>query len=195
MPNRHPLTRDFQMYYVGTWVVRQGAEGLDVMYVRAVTHRGDDRNLENIQFHGEAHDATGHNLGEQTWIASQVVPRIPRYGYYNLGNGPVYLTYNLNNRTNRKGLDTRTILVNGRPFRDTATGRAISMLFNQCEFPGQFSRDLCVHSNRILWKGQIVGTLVNGNVTIFTTKENLKDYVCKQLGKFLTVKQVKVADE
>lgn len=195
MPNRHPLTADFQMYYRGCYICRSGPNGYDTMYVDTVNAAGDDRQVRNIRFHGPVFRAgqteADDNWGE--WAGDEIEVRIPRHGYY-LFNGsstPVYLSYQAQNRTNRRGLDPRTVMINGRVKPDLRH-RQINTLFNQCEFPGQFSRDLCVHDNSLLWKGVAVGTLVNGNVTINASYEKAKELICEQLGKSFRVRQVTV---
>lgn len=194
MPNRHPLTADFQMYYRGTYVCRQAPDGYDTMYVENVTSNGDDRVVNNLLFIGHVCRASGEVLDDlQTWPGSEIEVRIPKHGYYSVpgSTAPIYLSYAPQNRTNRRGMDPRVIMINGRGKSDLRH-RTINVLFNQCEFPGQFSRDLCVHSNNLLWKGMTVGTLVNGNVTIQPKYEKVRELICEQLGKFLTVRQVTV---
>jgi hypothetical protein len=165
------------------------------MYVDAIESDGDDRQLRNILFRGRVVLASGEDTSEEisTWRGDIIEVRIPKHGYYSLPgmSGPVYLSYLPQNRTNRRGLDPRTIMINGRAKSDLRR-RQINTLFNQCEFPGQFSRDLCVHNNNLLWKGILVGTLVNGDVTILNQYQQVRDLICEQLGKFLTVRQVTV---
>lgn len=195
MPNQHPLVADFQMYYRGCYVCRAVPDGYDTMYVEAITADGDEREIANIRFVGHVFrcGASGPEEELHTWRGDEIEVRIPRHGYYSLPGStvPVYLSYVAQNRTNRRGLDPRTILINGRTKGDLRH-RSINILFNQCLFPGQFSRDLCVYNNNLLWKGMEVGTLVNGNVTIQTKYEKAKELICEQLGRSLTVRQVTV---
>jgi hypothetical protein len=166
------------------------------MYVEAVGADGDDRLVENMRFHGRVTTPDGRTGDDRRiWTGDEVSVRVPRFGYYQIGSGgPVYLSYSAPNRTNRKGLDPRTITINGRGKSDLSA-RQINVLFNQCEFPGAFSRDLCVHNNNLLWKGVTVGTLVNGDVTILNKYEPVRELICEQLGKFLTVRQVTLAQQ
>lgn len=194
MPNRHPLTNDFRMYYQGTYVTRDTPMGYEVMFVAAVDSAGDDTDPHNVVFRGRTWGPDGQDISlDSRWRGDEVQARIPRFGYYNFGDGPVYVSYASNNRTNRKGLDARIILFNGQS--GGLNGRKASVLFNQCEFPGQFGRDLCVSNNRLLWKGQTVGTLRNGDVVLRKNKEHLKELICKLLGKHLEIKQFQIQDE
>ena len=194
MANRHPLTGDFQMYYRGTYVCQDGPQGYSTMYVEAVTNDGDDRILSNLRFIGRVCSPEGViSPAPVTWAGDQLSVRVPRYGYYQLPglSGPVYLSYQAQNRTNRKGLDPRTILFNSRS-REVITHQQVNTLFNQCGFPGSFGRDLCVFNNNLMWKGTKVGLLVSGDVTLLNKYEPLREMLCEQLGKFLTVRQVTV---
>ncbi len=192
MPNTHPLVRDFNMYYGGTYIASEGPDGLSVMHVSEVTSEGDERLIENLRFVGKAWDPSGNYLGVQTWTGDQMVPRIPRCGYYDLpGMGVVYVSYSIGNRTNRKGLDPKTVLVNNAGSR--MNGQSIAILFNQCEFPGSFGRDVCVVNNKILWKGLEVGLLRSGEVTIWKDHEDSMEFICKLLQKHLTVQSRNVS--
>lgn len=192
MPNRAPLTRDYQMYYKGTLVCRRGANGIKVMSVREVTHEGDDRDPHNVIFHGHVYNHNGERVadGLQTWRGDQFEVIIPKSGYYRIAGmtSPRYLELNVQNRTNKRGLDLGSLL-----YREGGQPNAghVALILNSSDFPGQYSRDMCVHNNNILWKGEQLGVLHDGVVTMNSGNEAFEELVCKHLGNSLGQIQVR----
>ena len=192
MPNVS-LSRDFNMYYSGTYVCKEVGKELQVMYVEEIVPRSQrDYSPELVGLIGRVYKDGGRTEEREEWTGADIFPFTPMSGYYKLGSRVHYLTYNAENRTQKKGFVPGRVLLDGtRP--DFNLGFAnIYTLFNQVTFPGLYGRDLCVSKGKLMWKGNTIGTFHDGEVTINKDYSHVKELVCKLLGRYLEVSRVTV---
>lgn len=186
--NRHPLTADFDMYYRGTFVFRNGPKGFQAMMVDSTTRDGDDTQPAGVRLHGNVY-STDADQGGGVWRGDELIPFRPVSGYFDLkntGNRSIFMSYTVSNRTQRKGFDSRTCVAGGGPW--TPNGVQVARLFEQSQGldsrPGH--RDLYIQETRdgkrVHWKGVHVGSL-NGEGK-FSPLEQFKKFeeiVCRLL--------------
>lgn len=182
--NKHPLAADFSMYYAGTYIFRQGQKGYEAMLVDQTEATGDDTRLDGFVMIGRTFNSK-EDLGVKRWPADQIINFRPTSGYYDVGRGQrdSFITFAVNNRTQRKGIDTRNIIVNGGPAH--LDGTQMVKLFEQAQGmdsrPGQ--RDLFVDkSNNVHWKGAKVASVDGkGKVTMAEQFKQFEEIVCRLL--------------
>ena len=185
--NRHNLVGDFRMYYTSSYVAREREDGkLDVMYVADVTGGDDATSVKWLTFHGEVFD--GNSVNVRSWRGDEVCMFIPPSGYYMYGNTPAYISYSVDNRTNKKGVQPSRILVNGRQLRINYEN--MYNLFNGIKPKNCFGRDLLLKDGHIHWRGQDAGLFNDGNLTLSEQFKHLETYVCKVLGRSMAVNVV-----
>lgn len=160
--NRHRLTEDWRMYFCGTYIFAFIQGVLKTMIVDDVTrvHGGDDTQLDGMEFHGITTDGDG-NTQHEVWNAEIREEFRPISGYYVLGNNgrKSWVTFNVPNRTQKKGVDSRHVVVNN---GTGATGAQLARIFVQAQEyiskPG--NRDFYVMANgAVHWKGLEVGRM------------------------------------
>ncbi|AUX83646.1 hypothetical protein FDJ32_gp17 [Pseudomonas phage NV1] len=182
--NQHPLTEDMRMYYAGTYIFRHGSEGeVQCMMVNGTERIGDDTKFDGFRFVGDIHTAEKSLPDVWTFRGDELLDWRPFSGYYDVdGKGKRYITFSVNNRTQRKGVDPRNIVVNGR--QNNLNCKIMCKVFEQsltmCSNPA--SRDLWVNDGKVHWKGNQVGTLDKEGV--FTPGEHhkqIEEFVCRLL--------------
>lgn len=157
--NRHPLTDDFRMYYNSTYIFLDTEDrGTVCMYVQGVRCIGDDTKLDGMKFVGECYSAT-RDLGELEIKASQMIDHRLPSAYYQFGDVKKFVTFNVPNRSQKKGLDARQVLLNSSPW--SPGGKHLMKMYEQSltmnSAPG--NRDFYVVGNVVNWKGLEVGTM------------------------------------
>ncbi len=182
--NKHPLTDDMRMYYNGTYVFREKDGRIEAMFVDGTTRDGDDRQMAGVVFQGNTWNSDG-GLDEIQWHGDELLPVRIVSGYYDLDGKGVrnkYLTYSINNRSQRKGVDVRNFMVNGGGFN--FSGHLLCRVVEQggamCSNPGY--RDLFVGKEKVYWKGNFAGTIQkDGSFKAEKPFANFEDYVCQLL--------------
>lgn len=187
--NEAPMAADFSMYYRGTYVAKEVPGDIQVMFVEAVQGVGDDSKLRNIQLTGHAQGAEGP-LGVVTWKASEVLAMLPASGFYKMSSGIKYISFTIENRTQKKGLQSNRVLYDGT--RTDISLRGAYILYNAKPFEGLFSKDLCLIKGVLHWKNFKVGKLHDGDLTIYKQHEHLQELVCKLLARCLVVKSTTI---
>lgn len=162
--NIHRLTEDWRMYFCGTFIFAAIEGQYRVMQVDDVLRSGDDTQLEGMDFVGTIWDTEG-NMSNGRWGAASREEFRPISGYYQLGQDPnvkAWVTFNVPNRTQKKGVDTRNVLLNNMP--GCSPERLLKIFIQSQEYvskPG--NRDFHVKTNgRVFWKGLEVGNMVDG---------------------------------
>lgn len=162
--NIHRLTEDWRMYFCGTYIFAAINGQYHIMLVDDVVRDGDDTQLEGMRFIGTVWDQEGHT-SEGRWEANIREEFRPISGYYSLVNNQevkTWVTYNVPNRTQRKGVDSRNVLLNNTP---GCTPERLLKIFVQAQEyisrPG--NRDFYIRTNgQVFWKGLEVGNMVDG---------------------------------
>lgn len=161
--NIHRLTEDWRMYFCGTYIFAEFEGRYRTMFVDDVVRTGDDTKLEGMEFVGTSYDAEGNEYHNR-WPADIRLEFRPISGYYELGtNGAkIWVTYNVPNRTQKKGVDARNVLLGGTP---GCRSDKLVKIFTQAQGfiskPG--SRDFYILTSGVVrWKGVEVGRM-NGN--------------------------------
>jgi hypothetical protein len=186
--NSAPLTADLSMYYKGTYICRHVKDDLQVMYVQGVEAKGDDTKLTGVIFFGYVRTKDGEKDGRVSWSAEEVLFFVPPSGFYKFYSGPKYVSYIVENRSQKKGLNPNRVLFNG--IRAEINLKTAYSLFNHSHFEGKFSNDLAVIKGDIQWKTLKVGKLHDGAVTITKQYEHLQELICKLLARSLEIKTV-----
>lgn len=182
--NRHPLTADFNMYYNGTYIFRQGAGGFEAMLVEGTNNPdgADDTVTAGVQLSGHVYNKD-KDLGYQTWTGDEILAFRPTSGYYEInGKGRnVYLSFSVSNRTQRKGFDSRNVLANGAPW--SPNGRQMVKIFEQAQGldsrPG--ARDIYMNGNVVNWKGVHVGDMEGEKFIPLKQFKQFEELVCRLL--------------
>ncbi|CCE60775.1 hypothetical protein tf_20 [Pseudomonas phage tf] len=187
--NKHPLqsSGDFGMYYNGTWVFSYVNGQPHAMYVEG-TERvagGDETQLSGVLLIGNTFNADG-DAGYSRWACDRIEDFRPISGYCDFGSGVrnKYVTYNVPNRTQKKGLDQRNILVNNR--QTNLRGHQMVMLFTQTlgMVSSPADRDFYITGDNlgvVFWKGVEVGRLVNGALVCNETHKTKEIILCRLL--------------
>lgn len=181
--NQHPLTADFQMYYSGTYVFRLINGVPHAMLVDGTERNGDDTQLEGVLFIGSVWDER-NGLDVQQWPASEIDSIRPMSGYYNLnlnGDRRWYIQYSVNNRSQRKGFDSRNLIVDGEP--NGLGGVKICRIYAQTlEMNSRPAhRDLWINGDKLHWKGTEVGTMTAGAFTAHEQFKSCEALICRLL--------------
>ena len=182
--NRHPLTADFGMYYSGTYVFRNGPKGVEAMYVEHCTRDGDDTKPSGVVLHGHAYSTT-NELNEGRWKGDELIAFRPVSGYFDLKHTQKranFVTFSVSNRTQRKGFDSRTVIVGGAPWNPT--GIQVARIFEQSQGldsrPGH--RDIYIDGDKVHWKGVHVGLNdKEGKFAALKQFKQFEDMVCQLL--------------
>lgn len=181
--NTHPLTGDFNMYYTGTYIFRLIDGVPHTMMVEGTEQDGDDTQLDGVLMLGTVFNER-ENLGFQRWPASTMEAVRPFSGYFNLAGGAderSYLTWSVNNRTQRKGVDPRNALVGGRP--SGLSGSQMCKVFSQSlemnSRPGY--RDIYIKDGTVHWKGLKVGTMGDSGYVANEQYKQLEVLICRLL--------------
>lgn len=185
--NRHNLTDDFRMYYSGSYVCKSGENNtLDVMCVMDVLRKAnrDGTKIEHMLFTGEVSKA-GNNSVMETWPGDDLVVFQPTTGYYRISDRTRYISFNVGNRTNKKGFQANTTLADGQGFRPNI--RQVWQLFNRTRPDNTFGRDLWLSSGKIFWKGLDIGKFHDGVLELNKEYNHIQEYVCKVLGRFMAI--------
>lgn len=161
--NIHRLTEDWRMYFCGSYIFALMNGEYCTMYVEDVVRNGDDTDTNGMQFIGIVTKPNG-DQDNTRWDADLREEFRPISGYYRLGNNAAktWVTYNVPNRTQRKGVDSRNVLLSGSP---GCTALQMLKIFTQSlEYiskPG--TRDFYVtNAGAVKWKGLDVGNMVDG---------------------------------
>ena len=162
--NIHRLTEDWRMYFCGSFIFAT-VDGEDrAMYVEDVVRTGDDTDTEGMEFLGIITRPNG-DQDHGRWPANWREEFRPISGYYRLGNNQhkTWVTFNVPNRTQRKGVDNRNVLLNGTP---GCSHLQMLKIFEQSQEyvskPG--TRDFYIKTNgEVHWKGFEVGRMTDGN--------------------------------
>lgn len=182
--NRHPLTDDMRMYYAGTYIFRNAKDGtIEAMLVDGTERIGDDTLFDGFDFIG--HVYTSDLNKEATYgrfNGTDLIEYRPFSGYYNLGGkAKKYVTFAVNNRSQRKGIDSRNVLIGNRAAG--LTGQQMVMIYEQsqamCSNPA--SRDIYISGTKVHWKGNEVGTLTDGKFEANETHKQVEGLVCRLL--------------
>lgn len=182
--NRHPLSADFNMYYNGTYIFRQGPKGYEAMMVEGTDRNGDDTMPSGVNLMGQAYNSAGE-LGFQTWTGDEIINFRPISGYYAVGRTKErssYLSFSVNNRTQRKGFDPRNVLLNSSPW--APNGQRMVQIFEQAQGldsrPG--ARDIFVDkAGKVHWKGVHTGTNTDGKYVSEEAFKQFEEIVCRLL--------------
>lgn len=181
--NKHPLTEDMRMYYGGTYIFRIVNGEVETMLVETTERKGDDTDLKNVIFWGQAFNEKGE-LGEAKWSGADMVNFRPPSGYYDLkGNGvrDRYVTYTVSNRSQRKGFDNRACIVNNQGYN--ITGRELARMYPQAQAmdsrPGH--RDIFIKGTEVHWKGYMVGKFDAKKFVADDKFKKLETLICQLL--------------
>ncbi|ARB31540.1 hypothetical protein B5P22_31025 [Pseudomonas tolaasii] len=182
--NQHPLTEDMRMYYAGTYIFRYGPEGeVQCMCVNGTERTGDDTKLDGFNFIGDVFNADKQIDGVWSFKGDQLLDWRPFSGYYDIdGKGKKYITFSVNNRTQRKGVDPRNIVLNGRSngLNCKVMCKVFEQSLNMCSNPA--SRDIYVDGDKVNWKGNLVGTIDKVGVFVPGDKhKQIEDFICRLL--------------
>jgi hypothetical protein len=164
--NRHPLTEDFRMYFNNTYVFSMSNGEPQAMFVTGTTRLGNDTQLEGVGLLGDVYNARGLVAEGATWAASTIETLRPPSGYYDLrgdGRRRSYVTFQVANRTNRKGVDPRTLLINNRQahINGSSMARLYAQALEMNSRPGY--RDFYRNPEGVVfYKGFEVGTMEEG---------------------------------
>ncbi len=182
--NTHPLTDDMRMYYSGTYIFREHKGVIQCMYVESTERIGDDRMMDGFEFIGPVSDHTGSDGEFKRWLGSDMIQYRPLSGYYDLDGSGVrdkYVTIALNNRTQRKGLDRRNVMVNG--VQGEISPRQLCRMFAQseelCSQPK--ARDTYVDGDKAYWKGNLVGTIDGDKLVVLEPFDKMEGFLCQLL--------------
>lgn len=171
--NIHRLTDDWRMYFCNSYIFALIDGNYRVMSVDDVVRTGDDRGTNGMQFQGHSWGLDGEPV-YQEWSADIREEFRPISGYYDVGGRkPSWITFHIPNRTQRKGLDSRNILVDGVPGGINPVG-ILKMFIQGLELvskPG--TRDfLKLEDGRVFWKGIHVGSMTDGVLVCNETHKN-----------------------
>lgn len=118
-----------------------------------------------------------------SWLASIRDEFRPISGYYQLGaraDRRYWFQYTVPNRTQKKGLDPRYVLIDSSP---GATATYLAQVYQQSQDflsrPG--ARDFYIRANVVKWKGVEVGRMVDGNFVANETHKNKEALLCRLL--------------
>lgn len=181
--NTHPLTGDFSMYYSGTYIFAIIDGVPHTMMVEGTEKVGDDTQLDGVQMLGQVYNER-QNVGFGRWLASTIEAVRPFSGYFNV-NDPAasrnYLTWVVNNRTQRKGIDPRNAVLDGRGFQLSGTQmcKVFAQSLEMNSRPGY--RDIFIDDNKVHWKGLHVGTMTDGAYVAEEKHKKLETLVCRLL--------------
>ncbi|UMO76479.1 hypothetical protein DNAM_530 [Pseudomonas phage BroderSalsa] len=181
--NRHPLTEDFRMYFSGTYVLRIADGGeVQAMYVETTDRNGDDTQLSGVTFMGSTYNSKGR-VAVDSFSADQMIEFRPVSGYFDIGRGEKeYISFTVNNRTQKKGIDPRCAMANGRGL--DLNGKIVAKLFEQSQamISNPAARDINVTKDgEVHWKGLHVGKTTGGEYTPIEQYKGLEKLVCRLL--------------
>lgn len=175
--NTHPLTQDWGMYFNGTYIFSNASGESRCMSVENVEKKrgGDDTDLDGMEFVGTVFNIHGE-VEYGRWSAEDRDDFRPVSGYFDItGDGlrDVHVTFNVNNRSQRKGVDPRNVLLNGMALGVQA--RQLCRIYQQSlemiSRPGH--RDFYVAPNGVVnWKGIHVGHLADNQFTAVEAHKN-----------------------
>lgn len=163
--NKHPLTEDWRMYFGATYIFSTASGEPRAMYVEDVERTGDDRQLEGMVFIGTIYNVHGE-VEYGRWPAEQRDDFRPVSGYFDLessGFRDRYVTFHVANRSQRKGIDARNVLINGAA--NGIAGHRLCRIYAEslemASRPGH--RDFFIKPDQtVFWKGLRVGTMTDG---------------------------------
>lgn len=183
--NHHPLTGDFNMYYNGTYIFRYIDGVPHTMMVEGTERDGDDTQLDGVLMCGQVYNESD-NLGYQQWRASTMEAARPFSGYFAVYDGTrerQYITWNVNNRSQRKGVDPRNAVLHGAPGNGLNGSQVCKVLAQTADMnckPGM--RDLYVDSKDVVhWKGMKVGARVEGAFSPDDKFKQIEVLICRLL--------------
>lgn len=184
--NQHPLTADYRMYLHDTYVFAFIDGELQTMCVSDTRRTGDDRTMEGFEVMGSVYNRDGR-IGEDwaQWPANILEAFRPISGYYDLtgrGQRNRYITFVVNNRTQRKGVDIRNVMVHGRQ-RGCHPNELVRIWEQSRDMPSRPGhRDFYQEaSGKLHWKGSHIGRIEGENFIAEPDFEKYKDLVCRLL--------------
>lgn len=151
------------MYFCGSFIFAMIEGEYRTMYVEDVIRNGDDTDTDGMEFMGIVTRPNGDQENTR-WAANIREEFRPISGYYRLGGNAAksWVTFNVPNRTQRKGVDNRNVIIGGTP---GASHLQMLRIFTQSlEYiskPG--TRDFYItQGGNVRWKGLDVGSMVDG---------------------------------
>ena len=181
------LRDDYRMYYAGSWVPRVCDGKPQVIYVGDVSYNNHGYNTSDIVLLGQIYEINprgGAVLSDTNvpFTADQITPFLPESDYYIVGTTPMYLEFQVQNRSNRKGFENARIMGNGQHISLSNTD--VIMMILQPDFKGKVFSDICLYRSRVLWRGEDVGSFHDGVLEILPTFAYLQDHIGKQIELF-----------
>lgn len=183
--NDHPLAGDFTMYYGNTYVFFEKEGVPHVMYVEGTEEDGDDTRFDGFILLGRTY-TLDDNEGRYSRVRfSDVVTDRPASGYYDIhGTGfrNVYVTFAVNNRTQKKGLDPRNFILNGIGSNGSLYPVHVLRIFLQSRdmISSPSHRDFYTEEGkRVFWKGMLVGDLVEGQLVVKDEFKKQEGLLCR----------------
>ncbi|BDA97009.1 hypothetical protein [Pseudomonas phage vB_PaS-HSN4] len=163
----HPLAGDFTMYYGYTYAFFRKDGVPHVMYVEGPEYDGDDPRFDGFRLLGNVYRPDGSNYYGGV-VYSEVESVRPSSGYYDVfGRGvrDTYVSFLVNNRTQRKGVDPRNILLNHG--QQAITGDMLIRIFTQAEemISAPSDRGFFIMDGVVHWKGLKAGPTVDGRLS------------------------------
>uniref|UniRef100_A0AB39C6W6 Virion structural protein n=1 Tax=Pseudomonas phage KV2023 TaxID=3234047 RepID=A0AB39C6W6_9CAUD len=181
--NRHRLAGDFNMYYSSTFAFFRVDGEPRVVYVDDTESIGDDRQFDGFRLLGNVFRPDGGQYYGGV-VYSEVEGVRPPSGYYDVfgsGERDTYVSFLVNNRTQRKGVDPRNVLINHG--QQAVTGQMMIRIFLQAEemISDPAHRDFFIKDGVVNWKGVKVGQMVDNRLSVDEQFKNQEDLLCRLL--------------